>query len=96
MEDDLYHIPQYLDEPERFFFLTSEEAAVVIAPVTLGIMFGHFMVGLVLAMVALYLYKKFVGRDGRSYLMYFKYWYLPASFSNLAYTPPSYKRFYQG
>lgn len=92
--DNNYHIPQYLDEPERFFFFTTDEAILVLLLVGLGILTGYFMGGFLLSLLLLWLYKKYIGKEGKSYLLYLKYWFLPSSFSHLKYTPASHKRHY--
>lgn len=94
--DKSYYIPQYLDEPERFFFFTTDEAIIVMILVSLGILTGYFMLGFVLAMCAFWLHKKYVGQEGKSYLMCLRYWYLPHCFSQLKYAPPSFRCHYFG
>ena len=96
MEDSFYIIPQYLDEPERFFIFTTEEALALITPMSLGIMLGFFVIGMVLGLFALLAYKRFVGQEGKGLLLAAKYWYFPHQMSAMSFATPSYKRFFQG
>lgn len=85
-------IPQYLDEPERYFIFTPDELAVVIVPLGVLTVIANFLVGLIVALVGFWLFRKFKKGQGLHRLMRMAYWVLPSDILKFKATPPSHLR----
>jgi hypothetical protein len=63
-ETEAYYIPQYLDEPERVLFWSTDEIFVMIIPiVVIGFCLNHFLYSLGISIAAVVNWKKFKGSD---------------------------------
>lgn len=85
-------IPQYLDEPERYFIFTPDELGVVILPLGILTVMANFLVGLVVAVLAFAAFRKFKKGQGLHRLMLAAYWVFPSDILRLRATPPSHLR----
>lgn len=85
-------IPQYLDEPERYFIFTPDELGVVILPLGVLTVMANFLVGLVAAVVAFTIFRKFKKGQGLHRLLLMAYWVLPSDILKFKATPPSHLR----
>ena len=92
-----YLIPKYLDVPERYLFWTVDEAIALIAPLSVGLLAGHFVLGLVLGPLCMTGLKRLKGNQGEYVIVQAFYWYLQTAFGpRLKVLPPSYVREYLG
>jgi len=85
-------IPQYLDEPERYFVFTPDELGVVIVPLGLLTVIVNFLVGLIVALVCFWAFRKFKKGQGLHRLVCMAYWVLPSDILKFKATPPSHLR----
>ena len=91
MSRDTY-IPQYLDEPERFFIFTPDELIVAVAPLALCTVFLNFAVGLAVAVAAFAGLRKLKQGGGLHRLLWILYWHAPGDVLRLKGAPPSHLR----
>jgi conjugal transfer pilus assembly protein TraL len=91
MSRDTY-IPQYLDEPERFFVFTPDELIAVVTPLAISTVVANFAVGLAVATGAFVLLRKLKQGGGLHRLLWILYWHLPADVLRLKGSPPSHLR----
>lgn len=89
-----YYIPRHLDDPERWYFWTLDEALVLVGPIILGYVFHMFVFGIALSAGGYFAYRKFKGSEQANVAVYGVYWYYPPL--GLKGTPPSYVRRYVG
>ena len=87
-----YYIPRHLDDPEHIGFWTMDEAAAMVAPFALGIVFKAIVAGIVGGLACYFLLKKMKGTARENFALYVLYWHLPSSILRLRYTPDSFKR----
>jgi conjugal transfer pilus assembly protein TraL len=91
MSRDTY-IPQYLDEPERFFIFTPDELVIVVVPLLLGTVLANFVVGLVIGLALFFALRKLKQGGGLHRLLWVGYWFLPTDVLRLKATPASHLR----
>ena len=91
MSRDTY-IPQYLDEPERFFVFTPDELVAVVTPLAICTVVVNFAIGLVMAAGAFVLLRKLKQGGGLHRLLWVLYWYLPTDILRLKGSPASHLR----
>ena len=85
-------IPQYLDEPERFFIFTPDELISVVAPLAIGTVVFNFAIGLVVALAVFLGLRKAKQGGGLHRLLWLAYWRLPGHLLRLKGSPPSHLR----
>ena len=86
------YVPQSLDVPERYLIFTADELMVVVAPLLVCIILFNFLVGLVVAALALWILRQFKRGGSLNRLKWRAYWILPSDAFRLKATPPSYLR----
>lgn len=86
------YIPQYLDEPERFFVFTPDELLVVVAPLAICTVVLNFAVGLAIGVLAFVGLRKLKQGGGLHRLLWVLYWYVPTDVLRLKGSPPSHLR----
>lgn len=91
MSRDTY-IPQYLDEPERFFIFTPDELIAVAAPLAVATVVLNFAVGLVVAVLAFVALRKLKQGGGLHRLLWRLYWHIPTDVLRMRGSPPSHLR----
>jgi conjugal transfer pilus assembly protein TraL len=91
MSRDSY-IPQYLDEPERFFIFTPDELVVVVGPLAICTVLANFAVGLVIGAGAFIALRKLKQGGGLHRLLWILYWYVPTDVMRLKGSPASHLR----
>lgn len=91
-----YYIPKHLDEPAKLMFWTLEEVLIMIIPFVIGISNGYTLVGIIVGLALMVLWKRMKGREQSNLLMYASYWHLPQILFKLKYTPKSFYRFFIG
>lgn len=92
-----YRIPKYLDAPERYLFWTVDEAIALLAPLSIGLLAGHFMLGLVLGPLCMMGLKRLKGNQGDQVIVQAFYWYLQTPLGpRFKVVPPSGIREYLG
>lgn len=96
MKDNDFYIPKFLDEPERFLFWTLDEALALVAPMILGVIVGHTIIGLSIGLVAMLVLRKLKSSGGSKVIKSWLYWHLPSNLIRTKGTPPSYIREYGG
>ena len=85
-------IPQYLDEPERYFIFTPDELGVVLLPLGVLTVFSNFLMGLVAGIACFVAFRNFKKGQGLHRLTRMAYWVLPSDLLKLKATPPSHLR----
>jgi conjugal transfer pilus assembly protein TraL len=85
-------IPQYLDEPERFFIFTPDELMVVVIPLAIGTIVANFLIGLVVAGGVFLALRKLKQGGGLQRLLWIAYWYAPTDVLRLKAMPASHLR----
>ncbi|RYE15441.1 MAG: type IV conjugative transfer system protein TraL [Rickettsiales bacterium] len=89
-------ILRYLDAPLRIAFWTIDEAQAIIIPLSIGLVFGWPLLG-VISSIGCYLSLKYIKRYfGGGLLRHIIYWYFPGSFSKTKFKIKSYIRKYIG
>lgn len=91
MSRDSY-IPQYLDEPERFFIFTPDELVVVAFSLAICTVMLNFAVGLIVAATGFLALRKMKQGGGLHRLLWSLYWYVPSDVLRLKGSPPSHLR----
>ena len=96
MAADKYVIPTHLDDPELIGLWTLDEFLAMVIPFVWGILSQHIVIGMLLSGAGWWGLRK--AKEGRatSWLLHLAYWYLPAGFTGLKATPPSYLRLMAG
>jgi len=90
------YIPQYLDEPERYIFFTPDEAIAAIVPLAGLSALTNFAIGLVAAVAAVLMLRKFKEGGPLHRLVWRAYWILPPGILKTRATPPSHLRHLAG
>lgn len=96
-ESEKYRFVKMLDEPVRYFGLTSDEFIPILVILGIAFIVGHFVMGMVLAFVVGLVLRYFKKGKSRYWLLNTLYWTLPDFvFRPVLYTktPPSCHRFY--
>lgn len=93
---DRYSIPSHLDDPELIGFWTLDEFLAMAVPFIWGILTQHVVIGLVLAVLGWWGFRKLKAGRATSWIFHMAYWYLPSSFTGLKATPPSHLRIMVG
>ncbi|KAJ8139103.1 hypothetical protein OY671_007685 [Metschnikowia pulcherrima] len=96
MAGDKYGIPSHSDDPESIGSWTSDEFSAMVIPFTWGISFQHILIGLILAVAGWWGLRKAKAGRTASWLLHSAYWHLPAGFTGMRATPPSYLRLMAG
>lgn len=91
MSRDTY-IPQYLDEPERFFVFTPDELVAVALPLAICTVVLNFAIGLGIAVVAFIGLRKLKQGGGLHRLLWLLYWHIPTDVLRLKGSPASHLR----
>ena len=89
-----YMLPAKLDAAERWLFWTIDEGLALVSPMLFGFIFGYFATGIICGIVTFLGWRKLKGSRHMNIAIYGAYWFLPASFSGLNFTPSSNKRIY--
>jgi conjugal transfer pilus assembly protein TraL len=95
MNHDDYWIPRNLDAPPLFFLWEADTALLFVAAVLLGALFGSFLFGVVLAVLAVRGYRRLKEEGGRGLIVRLLYWYTPSE-SWVSHHLPSHVREYYG
>ena len=96
MAQDKCVVPAHLDDPELIGLWTLDEFLAMVIPFAWGILSQHIFIGIALAGAGWWgMRKAKAGRAG-SWLLHLAYWHLPAGFTGLRATPPSYLRLMAG
>ena len=85
-------IPQYLDEPERFFIFTPDELFSVVVPLAVGTVMFNFAIGLIAAIGIFLGLRKAKQGGGLQRLLWLGYWHLPGDLLRLKACPASHLR----
>lgn len=85
-------IPQYLDEPERFFIFTPDELFSVVIPLAVGTVAVNFAVGLFIATGIFLVLRKAKQGGGLHRLLWLAYWHVPGDLLRLKASPASHLR----
>ncbi len=85
-------IPQYLDEPERYFIFTPDELVVVVLPLVVLTIVANFLVGLIAGAVMFMALRKLKKGGNLNRILWVGYWLLPTDMMGLKKTPPSFAR----
>ncbi len=97
MDDkEIYYIPRYLDEPERWLFWTIDEACILVIPVIIGISLSYFILGIILSLTSYISWIKLKRAGHISTIRFALYWFYPDIIMRLKATPSSHLRFYIG
>lgn len=83
------YIPQHLDVPTRYVFLTSDELAFAVMPVAISIFFNAIFIGLIVAGIAVWGIRKVKQGTSLSRIYDRAYWLLPARLFQFKDTPGS-------
>lgn len=86
------YIPQYLDEPERFFIFTPDELLTLVVPLALVTVLVNFAVALAVAGAGLFALRKLKQGGGLHRLLWVLYWHAPADVLGLKGSPSSHLR----
>lgn len=89
-------IPQYLDEPERYFVFTPDELVVVVVPLGILTVFANFLIGLIVAFGAFWLFRRLKKGGSLTRLLWLMFWLLPFEVLGLKKTPPAQHRLMVG
>ncbi len=92
---DRYIVPRHLDDPELIGLWTLDEFLAMIVPFGWGVVAGHIIIGLALAVVAWFGFRKAKAGRASTWVVHALYWYLPG-FVSMRLTPPSYCRLLAG
>lgn len=93
---DRYSIPSHLDDPELIGFWTLDEFLAMVIPFAWGILSQHIVIGLGLAILGWWGFRKLKAGRASSLVLHMAYWHLPAGFTGLRATPPSHCRLMVG
>lgn len=96
-ERDRYRINKRLDEPARYFGLTSDEFIPILSILAIVFFSGHFVMGMGVSFLVGILLRYFKKGQSRYWLLNTLYWYFPDFiFRGVLYTktPPSCHRFF--
>lgn len=96
MGADKYIVPSHLDDPELIGLWTLDEFLAMVIPFASGILSQHILIGLLFAVGGWWGLKKAKAGRAMSWLLHLAYWHLPATFTGLRATPPSYLRVMAG
>jgi len=96
MRSDRYQVPRHLDDPELIGIWTLDEFLAMLIPFTWGILAGFIFTGIMLSIVGWWVLRKVKAGRSTSWIIHAGYWYLPARFTGLKLTPPSYCRLLAG
>ncbi len=88
------YVPKYLDEPPRILMWTHAEAAILLGPFMLGIVFSFIMLGIIGSVAMGLSLKKLQKSFEGSCILSAAYWYFPQN--KLKTLPPTYIREYLG
>ena len=83
------HVPQYLDEPARFFIFTVDELIVTVVPLLLLTVTSNFLVGLIVGSVCFWGLRKVKRGGGLNKVLWNIYWLLPTEVIGLKKIPRS-------
>jgi len=89
-------IPQYLDEPERYFIFTPDELVVVVVPLVAITVIANFLIGLVIAGCCFWSLRRLKKGGNLNRLLWTAWWLLPSSVFGLKATPASDRRLLVG
>ncbi|OYW83531.1 MAG: type IV conjugative transfer system protein TraL [Asticcacaulis sp. 32-58-5] len=89
-------IPQYLDEPERYFVFTPDELVVVVVPLGILTIIANFLIGLIVAFGAFWLFRRLKKGGSLTRLLWLMFWLLPFEVLGLKKTPPAQHRLMVG
>ena len=77
MTDDVVKIQQRVQEKGKFLFITADEAVFLIAPIFLGIISRHTVLGMIAGVLLWQAWVFIKGEGGLASLMASAYWWLP-------------------
>ncbi len=83
------YIPQHLDVPTRYVFFTSDELAILVVPLAIGIFLNLFIGGIAVGAVAVAALRKLKQGTSLSQIYDRAYWLLPSRLFNFKDTPSS-------
>jgi conjugal transfer pilus assembly protein TraL len=89
-------IPQYLDEPERYFIFTPDELIVVVVPLGLLTVLVNFVVGLLVGFACFWALRRLKKGGSLTKLLWLMFWLLPYEVVGLKKTPPAQHRLMVG
>lgn len=89
-------IPQYLDEPERYFIFTPDELVVVVVPLGILTIVANFLIGLIAGLTAFWLLRRLKKGGSLTRLLWLMFWILPYEVMGLKKTPPAQHRLMVG
>lgn len=92
---DKYLVPRHLDDPELIGLWTLDEFLAMAVPFIWGVLGKHIIIGLVLAVVAWWAFRKAKAGRASTWVFHACYWYLPGLVA-LRVTPPSFCRLLAG
>lgn len=93
---DKYLVLKTLDAPELIGLWTLDEFLALFLPFIWGVLNGHFIIGLGVALAAWLAIKKAKAGRSVSWLIHCFYWYMPSTMTGLKITPPSHCRILAG
>ena len=90
------NIPQYLDEPERYFIFTIDELIVVVVPLLVLTVLTNFLVGLMAGFAGFGLLRKIKKGGSLNRLIWKLYWLMPTEVFSIKALPRSDARLLAG
>ncbi|MAZ40097.1 MAG: type IV conjugative transfer system protein TraL [Legionellales bacterium] len=81
-EHNFNYVPKYLDEKERLFFWTMDEALVLLGVMFLGVYTNNIISSIIAAFVLQTLYSKIKKQMDLTVLSHLMYWLLPTKLLN--------------
>jgi conjugal transfer pilus assembly protein TraL len=89
-------IPQYLDEPARFFIFTVDELIVTVVPILVLTIMTNFLIGVIVGSSCFWALRKLKRGGGLNKILWNIYWLLPTEVIGLKKIPRSDARLYVG
>ena len=89
-------IPQYLNEPEKYFIFTADELIVVVVPLLILTVLTNFLVGLIAAFAGFALLRKIKRGGNLNRLIWKLYWLMPSEVFSIKVLPRSDARLLAG
>src|SRR3546814_2973392 len=96
MAADKHVIPTHLDDPELIGLWTLDEFLAMVISFVWGILSQHILIVMLLSGAGWWGLRKAKAGRATSWLLQLAYWFLPAGFTGLRATPPSYLRMMAG
>ncbi len=84
-----YQIPRHLDDPELIGFWTLDEFLVMVIPFAWGVIAGHIVVAIGLAVLGWFSYRKLKAGRSMTWVLHAAYWHFPGPIFGLRVLPPS-------